>query len=137
VGNVYVIPQPDGTTKTVDMAKQIPKPDLSGSLDMDKMEVTKFKSAITRQASDIQDLYKAGQIDLQTAITKIADLKSQTAQLPTFTVKKPKKITSIKVKKVPSIKIKRPKKLKYKKPKKLKIKGIKPMKWKTIKLKRP
>lgn len=137
VGNVYVIPQPDGTTKTVDMAKQIPKPDLSGSLDMDKMEVTKFKSAITRQAGDIQDLYKAGQIDLQTAITKIADLKSQTAQLPTFTVKKPKKIASIKVKKTPSIKIKRPKRLKYKKPKKLKIKGIKPMKWKTVKLKRP
>jgi hypothetical protein len=137
VGAVYVIPQADGTTKTVDMAKQIEKPDLSGSLDMDKMEVTKYKSAITRQASDIQDLYQAGQIDLQTAITKIADLKSQTNNLPTFTVKKPKKVASIKVKKSPSIKIKKLKRLKYKKPKKLKIKAMKPIKWKTVKIKRP
>jgi hypothetical protein len=129
-GSVYLIPQPDGSIKTIDMSFQPSYPALTGQTELDKKLMSQYKGDITRKSNDIRVLYEAGKLTAEEAekeLNKLIEIKNKVS---TTRAKKAPKIT---IKKLSAPKVARIKLGKFKVPKIPKRKPLKIKKY-TVKL---
>jgi len=129
VGNNYIIPNGEGSYKTINVSKPIEAPSLTGNTELDKKLISKYNSKLTSRATDIASLFEAGQIKADEAEKMLSELmtkKISTAKGKTIKIGKVPKIKAPKIKlaKVKNVKIKIPK-LKLAKAKAIKLKSLK------------
>lgn len=136
VGNKYYYLDKEGSAKVIDLSFTPKYPELTGSTELDKKLISKYRGEITKKANDIEALYTNGVIsakDAESALQKLNEMKIATNKGKTIKIGKVPKIKAPKIKlarvknvkiKIPKLKLARAKavKLKLTKPKNTKIK---------------
>lgn len=122
-GKTYYFKDAEGKLKEINISSLLQAPTLTGNVELDKKLMSKYNSAISKRANDIESLYSAGQITSAEAEKQLNELKQK--KMSSYKGRTVKASKQFRARKVKAVKVKFGKFKSFKFPKVAKLKKYK------------